>query len=245
MKNIDLWVPTKYQFRNNKLRGSRNPKFLTTSSRLMADITASFYQEHLGKYAAGKLIDLGCGTVPFYGLYKDLVSEITCVDWPNSTHKNQYLDFEYDLNQPFPFLDAQFDTIIISEVLEHIANPELIWSEMTRILKPYGKIILSVPFFYKIHEAPHDYYRYTEFALKNFAAKNNLKVLELKNFGGLPEIFTDILSKNLIKIPLIGKVCCKLLQRLCWLFINTKWGKAKSFNSGVAYPLGYFMVVEK
>ncbi len=245
MKNIDQWIPTKYEFRNNKLRGSRNHKFLTISSRLMADITASFYQEYLRKYVTGKLIDLGCGTVPFYELYKDLASEITCVDWPNSTHKNKYLDLECDLNQPFPFPDARFDTIIISEVLEHIANPELTWSEMKRILTPGGRIILSVPFFYKIHEAPHDYFRYTEFALKNFAVKNNLKVLELKNFGGLPVIFADIIAKNLIKIPFIGKGCCNLVQRLCWFFINTSWGKRKSSNSGITYPLGYFMVVEK
>jgi SAM-dependent methyltransferase len=245
MKNVSQWTPTKYEFRNNKLRGSRNPKFLTISSRLMADITAAFYQEYIAKYATGKLVDLGCGNVPFYDLYKDLVSDNVCVDWPNSAHKNQYLDFECDLNKHFPFADAEFDTIIISEVLEHISNPELIWSEMARILKPRGRILLSVPFFYKIHEAPYDFYRYTEFALKNFASKNNLRVLELKNFGGLPEIFTDIISKNLIKIPLLGKFSSDILQRLCWFFINTSFGKRKSANSGSAYPLGYFMVVEK
>lgn len=245
MRNISEWSPTKYDFRNNKLRGSRNSKFLTVSSRLMTDITASFYQEYLPKYARGKLADLGCGNVPFYELYKDLVSENICADWPNSAHKNQYLDVECDLNQPLPFASNEFDTIVISEVLEHISNPELIWAEMTRILKPKGKLLLSVPFFYKIHEAPYDFYRYTEFALKNFADKNTLEVLELKHFGGLPEIFTDILAKNVVKFPLVGKACAGLLQDFCWFFVNTRFGKRISARSAVAYPLGYFMVLEK
>lgn len=245
MKNTQHWFATKYEFNGNRLRGSRNPRFLGTSSRLMTDITASFYQEYLPKYAKGKLADLGCGNVPLYGAYKHLVSENICTDWPNSAHQNQYLDVSCDLNQSLPFSSDEFDTIIISEVLEHISNPEGIWSEMARILKPHGKIILSVPFFYKIHEAPFDFYRYTEFALQNFAEKNKLKVLELHSFGGLPEILTDIFSKNLNKLPLVGSGLASILQSFCWFFVNTKSGKRISSNSGKAYPLGYFMVVEK
>ncbi len=245
MKNINLWFPTKYEYRKGKLRGSKNPKFLTASSRLMTDITGAFYQQYLPKYSTGKLADLGCGNVPFYMAYKDLISENICADWPNSAHKNQYLDLECDLNEPLPFFNNEFDTIIISEVLEHISNPELIWAEMARIIKPGGRIILSVPFFYKIHEAPFDFYRYTEFALKNFAEKNKLTVLELKSFGGLPEVFTDILAKIVMKLPLIGRACSILMQRSCWFFINTGFGKRISSGSGKVYPLGYFMVVEK
>ncbi len=245
MKNQEQWFATKYEQRGNAFRASRNTKYLSTSSRLMADITANFYQHYLTIYAKGKLIDLGCGNVPFYSLYKNLATEIICVDWPNTAHKNSYLDFECDLNKPLPIAENTFDTIIISEVLEHISNPELTWSEMARILKPDGKIILSVPFLYKIHEAPHDYFRYTEFALKNFAQKNHLKVLELKTFGGLPEVLTDIFAKKIIQLPLVGKTLSSWLQTFCLFFVNTKIGKRISTNTGVAYPLGYFMVVEK
>jgi SAM-dependent methyltransferase len=245
MRNSERWFPTKYELKGQKLRGSRNKNFLSVSSRLMADITASFYQENLPKYAKGRLIDLGCGNIPFYGTYRDLINENICVDWPNSGHKNEYLDFECDLNQQLPFHESEFDTIIISEVLEHISNPELTWSEMARILKPGGRIILSVPFLYKIHEAPYDYFRYTEFALKNFAAKNHLQVLELKNFGGLPEVLTDIISKKLVQFRWVGVTLASLLQRICFSFVKSRYGRKISSNTGVSYPLGYFMVVEK
>src|SRR5687768_10517654 len=134
MRNVDKWLPTKYVMRKGKLIGSRNRSMLSVSSRLMADLTASFYQHYIPIHARGNLADLGCGNVPLYETYKSFTTANTCVDWSNSTHKNQYLDVECDLNKPLPLESDSFDTIIISDVLEHIANPELIWAEMARIL---------------------------------------------------------------------------------------------------------------
>jgi SAM-dependent methyltransferase len=245
MKNEKAWVATKYERVGKKLRGSRNTKSLSISSRLMTDITASFYDNYIPKHVTGKLADIGCGHVPFYNTYKPYITENICIDWPNSAHINQYLDLTCDLNQPIPLPDSSFNTIIISEVLEHIAEPDLIWREMTRLLMPDGKILLSVPFLYRIHEAPFDFYRYTEFALKKYAEKNKLEVIEFKAFGDLPEVLTDILSKNVTKIPAIGNFLSSLIQSMCWSFIHTSWGKRISENSAKAYPLGYFMIVQK
>jgi SAM-dependent methyltransferase len=245
MKNVHHWLPTKYVFRKGKLTGSRNPAFLGVSSRLNADLTASFYHRYIPLHVRGHLVDLGCGNVPLYEAYKQLITENTCVDWGNSAHQNQYVDVECDLNKPLPFEAASFDTIIISDVLEHIANPEMIWAEMSRILKTGGKILLSVPFFYRIHEAPYDYYRYTEFALKNFADKNSLKIITLHTLGGLPEVLTDILAKNVTRLPVIGSLTARCLQGLCKVFGNTGFGKKVSLKTGSIFPLGYFIVAEK
>lgn len=245
MQNTEYWKPTKYELRNGKLRASRNAQLVSVSSHLVIDITASFYQAAIPLHARGSLADLGCGHVPFYMIYKDYVTDVTCIDWPNTLHKNQYLDLEYDLNKPLPLPDRQFDTIIISDVLEHIAEPHALWAEMARILKPGGKILLSVPFLYKIHEAPYDYFRYTEYALRNYAAKHNLNVVELESFGGLPLVLTDLCAKMLVKIPLIGNTLSSVIQSLCLWFITTRWGKRISASTGKAYPLGYFMVVQK
>jgi SAM-dependent methyltransferase len=245
MKNTQSWRPTKYEWRNGKLRASRNPRFVAVSSRLMIDVTATFYQAALPAHARGSLADMGCGNVPFYMLYSDLVQEITCIDWPNTLHTNQHLDLECDLNQPLPLPDNRFDTIILSEVLEHIAEPVLLWTELTRILKPGGKMLVSVPFLYKIHEAPHDYFRYTEFSLKKFASQNKLRVVELKSFGGLPLVLADLYAKMLVKIPLLGNTLASVVQSVCLWFVTTRWGNQLSANTGKAYPLGYFMIVEK
>jgi SAM-dependent methyltransferase len=245
MKNRESWFPTKYEFSKGKLRASRNKKFVTVSSRLMADITASFYDHYVPIHVRGRLADLGCGHVPFYQLYKKYTTENICVDWPGTRHKNEYLDFECNMNEPLPLGTAEFDTIIISEVLEHIAHPEILWPEMARILKQNGKILLSVPFLYKIHEAPYDYYRYTEFCLRNLASKNGFKTIELKAFGGLPEVFTDILAKKFLGIPVLGSISSRFIQAACRVFLRSKVGQKISQQTGKEFPLGYFMIVEK
>jgi SAM-dependent methyltransferase len=245
MKNEHEWLPTKYSVRKGKLIASRNPLLVGVTSRLYADLTASQYNTYIPLHVKGHLVDLGCGNVPLHEAYKNLITKSTCVDWPNSTHENKYVDVPCDLNQPLPFGDSTFDTIIISDVLEHIAQPDLLWSEMARILKPFGKILVSVPFLYRIHEAPYDYYRYTEFALRNFVDKNRLKIVELKTLGGLPEVLTDMIAKNVVRVPLIGTLSAKILQKLCTLFLKTSSGKKVSEKTGKIFPLGYFIVVQK
>ena len=56
------------------------------------------------------------------------------------------------------------DCIILTEVLEHLYEPQKVLKELNRILKPHGKLIGTVPFAQFEHEEPYDYYRYTYFA---------------------------------------------------------------------------------
>lgn len=227
-----------------KLRGNRAPGKVTPSSLLMTDLSAFYYQKNIPIHTKGKLVDLGCGFVPLYQTYKPYVDECVCVDWPNSWHRNTFLDIEANLNEPLPLKDSDFDTIILSEVLEHIAEPEILWKEMARILKPGGKILIGVPFLYKIHESPHDYYRYTEFSLRNFSKKNSLEIISLEGIGGIPAVLGDILAKQIIRIPLMGKWLSKAIQAISFWFINGP-GKNLSKKSSVHYPISYFMVVQK
>jgi SAM-dependent methyltransferase len=245
MKNIEHWQPTKYTFHNQKLIGSHNVSHLNPSSRLQANLVAKLYQYYLPAHTTGKLGDLGCGNVPFYEAYKDLVKEVVCIDWPNTSHSQSFLDHACDLNEALPLPDASFDTLILSDVLEHIAEPQLLWFEMARILKPSGKLILNMPFYYRIHEAPHDYYRYTEFALRRFAEKTALNVLVLVPTGGALEIMTDFLAKNFIRLPLIGKPLTISIQWLCQAIAKTKMGSRFAVKSAVTMPFGYFMIVQK
>lgn len=166
MRNKESWKPSKFIYKKGRLTATKDPAELAIHSRLIADITAKNYEHLLSKYAHGKLLDLGCGKVPLYAAYRDHVEENICVDWENSLHQNEFLDFNCDLTQNLKFNDGEFDTIILSDVLEHIPEPQRLWDEMARILAPDGVIIMNVPFFYFLHELPHDYYRYTEYALR-------------------------------------------------------------------------------
>ncbi|NOY77815.1 MAG: class I SAM-dependent methyltransferase [Calditrichaeota bacterium] len=245
MKNRDTWQPSKFVYRNGRLIASRDDRQVRVGSRLMADMVARFYDENLEKYAAGKLLDLGCGKVPLFQAYRELVKENICVDWANTLHKNEYIDFECDLTQALPFPDEEFDTIILSDVLEHIPNPENLWREMARILAKGGHVFVNTPFYYFIHEEPHDYYRYTEFALRRFVQLAGLKLIYLRPMGGIPEILADLLAKTMQIVPGVGRFLAGALETSIEFLGRTFIGKRISTKTGQHFPFGYALIAEK
>lgn len=244
MQNIEKWKPTKFIFKNGKLRASRNIKEVGITSRLIGDLVAQFYDTNLPLYAKGNLLDLGCGKVPLYEAYKDKILHCVCVDWENTKHKNEFIDKNIDLNKELPFEDNTFDTIILSDVLEHIQNPMFLWYEMNRVLKKDGILIMNIPFFYWLHEQPFDYYRYTRYALENFANQSNFKVICIQEIGGVIEILTDILSKVTYKIPFLGKMIAFYLQWSNLLFLKLKIGRKILTKTSKNFPLGYGLVAK-
>lgn len=245
MKNKGNWTPSKFVFRKGKLISSRNSQEVSIGSRLITDIIASYYQLYIPKYATGKLIDLGCGKVPLYEAYKNYIIDNKCVDWENTLHKNEFLDYECDLTKKLPFTDGEFDTIILSDVLEHIPHPEGLWQEMSRILVLKGKAFVNVPFYYGLHEIPYDFYRYTEYALRYFANQTGFDVIVLEPIGGTPEVLADILAKHLRFFPIIGTSLALIIQYVTAAFVRTTFGKKISEKTSPFFPLGYFLIVEK
>jgi SAM-dependent methyltransferase len=136
---------------------------------------------------------------------------------------------------------SSFDTILIADVLEHIANPEVFMKEMARLLKPNGKLLIMIPFFYWIHEAPHDYARYTEYALRQFCIKNNLSVIYLKPYGGLPDILLDLINKQFVK----NENRVRIFMKICSIITRTAWYKNTRSATANHFPLGYCLVAKK
>jgi SAM-dependent methyltransferase len=245
MQNKDKWRPTKYLYKKEKLRASRDYREVGISSRLITDLIAEVYNVELKKYFKGKLLDLGCGKVPLFEFYKNCTSEVICADWEKSLHDNEFIDKITDLNQNLDFNNSDFDTVLLSDVLEHILYPHNLMREIYRILKPEGCLIINVPFFYCLHEEPFDYYRYTKFALSDLAKNSGLKIIELRAYGGVLEILADLISKIVIIIPFVGKIISSLVQKMDWLFLKTKLGNRISKKSSEKFPLGYYMVAQK
>lgn len=245
MKNPATWRPSKYVLRNGKLSASSDTNELGIASRMAAAIVAEYYQNNIKTYAKGVLLDLGCGKSPLYEIYSKHILSSTSADWEGTLHKNNNIDVACDLTQKLPFDDETYDTVILSDVLEHLPNPENLFSEIYRILKIDGTLLLNTPFLYGIHEAPHDYYRYTQFALKRLANISKFKIIKIETTGGSPEVFTDLLAKHLQYIPLVGKISAIFIQRFLLVFRKTKIGKNISQKTAERFPFGYFMVIQK
>ncbi len=245
MKNIADWKPTKYILKNGQLRANRDSTKVSVSSRMFVDIIGSYYSKFLGKYVKGNLLDLGCGHVPLFDSYKDLAASITCIDWDNSEHKNPHLDVVADLNEPIPLDDNLFDTVILSDVLEHIRRPEELLNEVNRVMTKDGILFLNVPFMYWLHEEPYDYYRYTRHALDSMLEEAGFKINFIESMGGVPEVATDIYVKTIKNVPLIGIPLAKFAQWWVSLLLRTGWGKKISRKTAEKFPIGYFIIAQK
>jgi len=244
MKNIEKWKPSKFIWDNGKLVG--NKKYGGIGSRLITDIVANYYCEYLPKHAHGKLLDLGCGLVPLFDLYKKYVSHIVCADWENSFVEIEFLDVSCDLNKELPFANNEFDTVILSDVLEHIQKPQLLLKEISRILNRGGILIANVPFFYWLHATPYDYYRYTEYALKSFIEEEKLEMIFLESMGGALEVLGDICSKILVsKKKSITKNMAIALQEGIKQIRRSNFGEKLYVNTRNVFPYAYFMVAKK
>lgn len=137
------------------------------------------------KYAGqlqGKLLDFGCGKKPYQHLFK--VQEYIGVDFNNEghPHENEAIDVFYD-GKTIPFEAARFDCILCSEVFEHLFNlPELL-PQLNKVLKPGGKMLITCPFVWPLHEKPYDYARYTPYALQHELEKNGFEILIAEKNG--------------------------------------------------------------
>ena len=245
MKSEDNWKPSKYVWKSGRLQASRDAAQVHVGSRLSGDVVAEFYQMKLPLYASGRLADLGCGSVPLYAVYRDHASDIVCLDWSAPEKAEDHLDYRCDLAGKLPLARAEFNTLVLSDVLEHIANPEMLWGEMSRILAPGGYLIMNSPFLYCLHEQPHDYYRYSAHALRRFAEANGFEVVELEPLGGSPEVMTDMLSKHLQFVPIVGRLLAAALQAVTGWTRRTRPGRSFSRRTADAFPLGYGMVARR
>jgi SAM-dependent methyltransferase len=245
LRNVEQWRPTKFVRTGRGLRASRIPAHVSISSRFMVDLVAPYYENTIRTYAKGRLLDLGCGYVPLYDTYRDLVSENVCIDWENTLHLNPYVDQLLDLTKVLPFESASFDTVLLTDVLEHIPEPLNLMHEIARILRPSGRLILGVPFLYGLHEAPHDYYRYSEFTLRRFCELSGLSIIDLERYGGLPEVLLDLISKGLNFLPSPLAASLRPLHTLASLLRNTKPVRKLSERSKSSFPSGYVLAAEK
>lgn len=172
------------------------------------------------KYYKGQLVDLGCGTAPYKDFFLQYVDSYVGIDWAESLH-----DFKGDilsnLNKKIDLQDSFADTVVSLSVMEHLYNPEIFLLETHRILKEDGVLILGVPWMWWIHEAPHDYYRYSSFGLKHLLQKTGFSKVEIIPTSGF---FTTIFIKmnyfsvNFLKGSKLKVNLLKLLFRPFWYF---------------------------
>lgn len=115
--------------------------------------------------ASGRVLDIGCADRWMEG-HLPKGCEYLGLDYPPTGHDlyGSRPDVFADAAR-LPFCDASVDTVLIIEVLEHLRHPAEALAEIARVLRPQGRALVSIPFLYPIHDAPHDYQRLTSHGL--------------------------------------------------------------------------------
>lgn len=115
---------------------------------------------------------------------------------------------------------ARFDTIVCHQVLEHLPEPERALGEMHRTLKDGGKLVVSVPHLSRLHELPHDYFRFTPQGLRVVLERAGFKDIRLQQYGGplsfLHHQISFLFPGLVAGIPLLGELALALNAPVSW-----------------------------
>lgn len=82
-----------------------------------------------------------------------------------------------------PIASGRADAAVCLEVLEHVRDPAMALSELARVLRPGGRLFLSMPFLYPIHDAPFDFQRLTEYGLVRDLDRAGFDVVKVTRTG--------------------------------------------------------------
>lgn len=139
-------------------------------------------QRRLGEIR-GVVYDLGCGVRPYEEDILTVADRYVGVDWSDTLH-GLHADIVADLNRQLPINKEVADVVVSFQVLEHLYAPQIMLNEAFRILRPGGRIFLAVPFQWWVHEAPHDYFRYTRYGLNYLLSNAGFADIEIKESSG-------------------------------------------------------------
>jgi len=112
----------------------------------------------------GLLLDAGAGECRFKDRLPDMRYVAVDTTWGDQTWDYSKIDVLSTI-ESLPFKSNVFDIIICTQVLEHVKEPRKIVEELFRSLNRGGVVCITAPQGWGVHQPPHDYFRFTRYAL--------------------------------------------------------------------------------
>jgi len=177
---------------------------------LTSKITRENLDKFLSKYTTEeKTLDIGSGG----SSYDRFFPNRTAID----VDPERKPDIVADAHK-LPFNNEEFGTILCTEVLEHLHSPETAISEMERVLKKDGLLILTTRFIFPIHDAPNDYYRFTKYGLRHLF--RNWEIVDLQEETNTKDTFAVLFQRIGFQTKLRFNKASKFLTFLTAKFIQ-------------------------
>jgi SAM-dependent methyltransferase len=115
--------------------------------------------------AGTRLLDAAAAGAPYRELFAHC--RYVTADWAHSPHPAAGTSDVLGSLEALAIADAAFDAVLCTQALEHLADPLAALCELRRVTRPGGRLFLSAPLAWELHEEPHDYYRYTAHGLRH------------------------------------------------------------------------------
>jgi SAM-dependent methyltransferase len=203
--------------------------------------------------ATGSVLEVGCGNSPYRFLLKH--ASYTGIDHAVaaefSCQREGVIYYEGD---DFPVGDESFDLVFHTEVLEHVENPDVFMRNCWNALRRGGRMFFSVPFSYRYHYIPHDYFRYTPPSLKSLCERAGFSDITVRPQGTditvachkvISIFFRLVREKRNVFLRGLRILLCLIFLPLLVLVHVTGW-LSLVFNIGSGDDtLGYFVEGKK
>ena len=172
------------------------------------------------KHARGNALDAGSGRGPYRDLLGAMGARVFTMD--RESRGNEIPDYMGDIQTLE--MGRKFDTILCSQVLEHLPHPQRALENLAAHLEPEGRLIVTVPHLSMLHNEPDDYFRYTDHGLRVLLEEAGLEVIEIQKIGGLftflGHLYVTFLNNLLYDIPILGEIAIRLNAVSTLLFVG-------------------------
>jgi SAM-dependent methyltransferase len=197
----------------------------------------------LKRYAGGILLDVGCGAKPYYKESYGVERWIG-LDMADNPEADIH-GTAYDI----PLEAESVDTVLCTQVLEHLETPNVAFASFYRVLRENGRLILSVPQYWPLHEEPRDFFRYTTIGLRRVAVEAGFTVEEMLLQGRGVAVAGQALNNAIICLgdtfPYKDHIVFKASKAPFYLAINLATSVLKPFLRTSRDVLNHVIVARK
>ena len=137
----------------------------------------------------------------------------------------------------FKLPENKFDLIFIPNLIHHFKDQEKLFSECFKSLKPYGELKVFEPTIREIHQAPHDYLRYTPHGIEEIYKRNNFTKIECHEIGDSFEALNYII--NVMRSKRDDSEFSKWCDRFTMSINEFKKGKKDIVKKHARFPTAF------
>jgi len=143
---------------------------------------------HIMPHIRGRVLDLGAGMAKYKEAVKKNATEYIACD----VKKNENIDKVCDVSN-LDFSSESFDTVISTQVFEHVDNPFTVAKEIKKVLKTGGNAIITAPFMFPFHADPKDNFRFSREGLEEIFKSANFEIVDSGIYGGFSMVLSEMI----------------------------------------------------